>query len=218
MISRCRDDGDAAGMLSDVDGRCLAVCTNDKEKTNDPVLLQFFCHCRPSSIVDCPHAHIEVQLWMAATFERDLPDTAVAVHEVSSASIAITTECDSSSTTTNTTLRERKSMEVCIRLSNRLFVRQIRTRAWLSSNAHAIKLDAVLHVETAPPDCSSERRKKSACVVEWKCSVSVRVCERKGGGCRCVSDAYLELFQQNKQAKIWQQSANGRRRHKLLIK
>ena len=46
----------------------------------------------------------------------------VVVREVSPASIAITTEYESSSTN-NSSLRERKNMEVCVRLSNRLFVR-----------------------------------------------------------------------------------------------
>ena len=30
-------------------------------------------------------------------------------------------------------------------------------------------------------------------------ALSVRVCEREGGECRCVSDVYLESFRQNKQ-------------------
>ena len=38
VISRCRGDGDAAGWLSDLDGRRLAAYANDKDKTNDPLL------------------------------------------------------------------------------------------------------------------------------------------------------------------------------------
>ena len=83
-------------------------------------------------------------------------------------------------------------------MSNRLFVRQRRT-ASLPSNVHAVKLDAVLYVYTAPPHCSLVRRKKSACVVEWKRSVCVRVCEMEGGQCRCVSVFRVVPAKQSKQ-------------------
>ena len=78
VISRCRGDGDAAGWLSDVDGRRLAVYTNDKDKTNDPVLEPSYClvvmsptsvllHCRRSSSIHNTHSKCST----SATFERD---------------------------------------------------------------------------------------------------------------------------------------------------
>ena len=60
------------------------------------------------------------------------------------------------------------------------FVREMRTCASLPSNVHNVKLDAVKNVVTAPPACCLERRKISACVVEWKRNVCECVKGRVG--------------------------------------